>query len=405
VNEQEIVKLAEAQQEMYALPQAFYRDPDVYRHDIEQIFLKSWLYAGHQSEIPKVGDWFLFEFDEESVIIVRSAENEINALLNVCRHRGSRVCVESSGCSKRLTCRYHGWTYDLEGQLKAAAHMGEAFDKSEIGLKKIHVGVLAGMIFVNFAANPAPFSLIREGLEGCLEPYGLENAKVAHRESYPIASNWKLALENYCECYHCAPSHPEYSRGHSLAFPEHRSEELGREVMDRAAVCGLSDKTVNQMYLDAPAFGADITFDRYPLIRKHLTGSEDGKPLAPLLGDIREFDGGATDLQVGPATFALLYCDHIVIYRFTPLSIDTADCDITWLVRGDAEEGRDYDKEKLTWLWDVTTQADKTIIERNQQGVNSRYYVPGPLSEMEEYSWKFLYWYLEVMKRPLKAPA
>jgi Rieske 2Fe-2S family protein len=308
--------------------------------------------------------------------------------------------VESRGCSKRLTCRYHGWTYDLEGQLKAAAHMGESFDKSEIGLKRIHAEVLDGMIFVNFSDDPAPFSLIRDGLEGCLEPYGLENTKVAHRESYPIASNWKLALENYCECYHCAPSHPEYSRGHSLAFPEHRSEELSKEVMGRAAVCGLSDKTVNQMYLDAPAFGADFAFDRYPLIRDHLTGSEDGRPLAPLLGDIREFDGGATDLQVGPATFALLYCDHVVIYRFTPLSIDTADCDITWLVRGDAEEGKDYDREKLTWLWDVTTQADKAIIERNQQGVNSRYYVPGPLSEMEDYTWKFLSWYLETMKRP-----
>jgi phenylpropionate dioxygenase-like ring-hydroxylating dioxygenase large terminal subunit len=405
VNEQEIVKLVDAHQEMYALPQAFYRDPDIYRRDIEQIFLKSWLYAGHQSEIPKVGDWFLFEFDEESVIIVRSAENEINALLNVCRHRGSRVCVESSGCSKRLTCRYHGWTYDLEGQLRAAAHMGETFDKSEISLKKIHVGMLDGMIFVNFAEDPAPFSLVRDGLEDCLKPYGLEHAKVAHRQSYPIASNWKLALENYCECYHCAPSHPEYSRGHSLAFPECRTEELRKEVMGRAGVCGLSDKTVKHMYLDAHAFGVDYAFDRYPLIRDYLTGSEDGKPLAPLLGDIREFDGGATDLQVGPVTYALMYCDHVVIYRFTPLTIDTADCDITWLVRGDAEEGRDYDKDKLTWLWDITTQADKTIIERNQQGVNSRYYVPGPLSEMEECSWKFLSWYLATMKRSLRAVA
>lgn len=402
MNEQEIARLAQEQTEMCALPQAFYRDPDIYRHDIEQIFLKSWLYAGHQSEIPKVGDWFLFEFDEESVIIIRSAENEINALLNVCRHRGSRVCVESTGCSKRLTCRYHGWTYDLEGQLRGAAHMAESFDKSDIGLKKIHVGVLDGMIFINFADQPAPFSLIQDGLRDCLEPYDLGNAKVAHRESYPIASNWKLALENYCECYHCASSHPEYSRGHSLAFPEHRTRELWKEVMARAVVCGLSDKTVNQMYLDAPAFGADFAFDRYPLIRQHLTGSEDGKPLAPLLGAIREFDGGATDLQVGPVTFALLYCDHVVIYRFTPLGIDRADCDITWLVRGDAEEGRDYDKEKLTWLWDVTTQADKAIIERNQQGVNSRYYVPGPLSEMEDYTWKFLSWYLETMKRPRK---
>jgi phenylpropionate dioxygenase-like ring-hydroxylating dioxygenase large terminal subunit len=404
VNEKDIMKLAAGQPDRFSLAQPFYRDPEIYRKDIEQIFLNSWLYAGHQSEIPNVGDWFLFEFDEESVIIVRSAEDEINAMLNVCRHRGSRICVESSGCSKRLTCPYHGWTYDLQGQLRAAAQMGEGFDKSEIGLKKIHVGMLHGMIYVNFADEPAPFSLVREGLAECLEPYDLENAKVAHRQSYPIASNWKLALENYTECYHCAPAHPEYSMGHGLAFPDSRTVDLCREVMDRAGVCGLSDRTVNEMYGDAPEFGADFSYARYPLIRNHLTGSEDGKSLAPLLGTIKEFDGGATDLQVGPVTFALLYCDHVVIYRFTPLTLDTADCDITWLVRGDAEEGKDYAKEKLTWLWDVTTYADKTIIERNQQGVNSRYYRPGPLSEMEDYTWKFLSWYLDLMKKPSEEP-
>ena len=398
MNHQEILQLVEEQPERYALPQSVYRDPDIYRHDIDQIFLKSWLYAGHQSEIPNVGDWVLFEFAEESVIIVRSSENEINALLNVCRHRGSRVCVENSGCSKRLTCLYHGWTYDLEGQLKAAAQMDDGIDKSDLGLKKIHVGMLEGMIYVNFAEDPAPFSLIRDGLAGCLEPYGLKNAKVAHRQNYPIASNWKLAVENYTECYHCAPAHPEYSRGHSLAYPDERSEKLTLEVMARAGVCGLSDREVNEIFLQAPAFGADFAFERYALIREHLTGSEDGKPLAPLLGDIKEFDGGATDLQVGPVTFALIYCDHAVIYRFTPLSLDTADCDITWLVRGDAQEGVDYDKEKLTWLWDVTTHADKTIIERNQRGVNSRYYVPGPLSKMEDYTWKFLSWYLHTLR-------
>ena len=392
------MKLAEAQPERNALPQAFYRDPDIYRQDIERIFLKSWLYAGHQSEIPNVGDWFLFEIDQESVIIVRSAESEFNALVNVCRHRGSRVCVESKGCSKLLRCRYHGWSYDLQGQLRAAAHMGDSFDKSQISLKKIHLAVLDGMIFVNFAEQPADFNLVRDGLAECLKPYGLENARVAHRESYPIASNWKLAVENYSECYHCAPAHPEYSVGHGLAHADSRTEHLYQQVMSRAGACGLGGQEVNRMYLDAPAFGADYAFERYPLIRNHVSGSEDGAPLAPLLGNITDYDGGATDLQVGPVTFALLYCDHVVIYRFTPLSIDTADCDITWLVRGDAEEGRDYDREKLTWLWDVTTQADKTIIERNQQGVNSRYYVPGPLSDWEDYTWKFLAWYTDLMK-------
>jgi len=400
VTEQEIIQLARAQGERQALARDFYLDPGIYERDIERIFLKSWLYAGHQSEIPGVGDWFLFEFAGESVIIARSGEEEINALLNVCRHRGSRVCVESKGCSKILRCRYHGWSYDLQGRLRAAAHMDDAFDKSKIGLRKIHLEVLDGMIFVNFAEQPADFSAVREGLAECLRPYGLENAKVAHRQSYPIASNWKLAVENYCECYHCAPAHPEYSMGHGLAHADSRTEHLYEEVMSRAGACGLGEKEVNRMYLEAPGFGADYSFERYPLIRNHLTGSEDGKPLAPLLGDILDYDGGATDLQVGPVTFALLYCDHAVIYRFTPQTIDTAVCDISWLVRGDAEEDREYERDKLTWLWDVTTEADKTIIERNQQGVNSRYHVPGPLSTWEDYTWKFLSWYLDTMKQP-----
>jgi phenylpropionate dioxygenase-like ring-hydroxylating dioxygenase large terminal subunit len=399
VKEQEIIELAASQPEMMAMPQAFYKDPDIYQKDIDKIFMNSWLYAGHQSEIPKTGDWFLFEFADESVIIVRNKDDEINALLNVCRHRGSRICIESKGCSKRLTCRYHGWTYDLEGQLRAAAHMGESFDKSEIGLKRIHVESLDGLIFINFAENPSSFAPVQDGLAESLRPYDLKNAKIAHRQSYPIAANWKLALENYTECYHCALAHPEYSRGHSLAYPDEKSVELYEKVLSRAADCGLSDRKMHKIYLNAPGFGADYSYSRYPLLRGHMTGSPDGNPVAPLMGKIKGYDGGTTDLHVGPVSFGLMYCDHVVIYRFTPLGIDTTDCDITWLVRGDADEGVDFDKANLIWLWDVTTDADKTIIERNQQGVNSRFYVPGPLSEMEDYTWEFVSWYIDTMKQ------
>jgi Rieske 2Fe-2S family protein len=400
LNRNEIIRLAQGQRENYSMEREFYRDEDIYRLDIDRIFMNAWLYAGHLSEIPEVGDWFLLELDEESVIIARSGEQRVSALLNVCRHRGSRICVKSRGCSKRLTCGYHGWSYDLEGRLRAAAHMDESFDKSDIALKKIHVELLEGMIFVNFADDPSPFRPVREGLQECLAPYDLEQARVAHRQSYPIRANWKLAVENYCECYHCAPAHPEYSRGHSLAIAAHqRTGELHERVVSLAAECGLSDQFVDHVYLEATGFGADFAYDRYPLIRGHVTGSEDGKAVAPFLGSIKAFDGGATDLQVGPVTYALMYCDHVVIYRFLPLSIDEADCDITWLVRADAEEGKDYDKDRLTWLWDVTTHADKAIIERNQQGVNSRFYQPGPLSTMEDYAWMFISWYIDTMKR------
>ena len=396
--QEKIESLLKQQKDMHAMPREFYRDAEIYEREIDRIFLNSWLYAGHQSEIPNLGDWFLFEFAEESVIIVRSGENEIRALLNVCRHRGSRVCIEHKGCSRNLRCRYHGWTYGLDGKLVSAAHMGESFDKSDIGLKAVHAEMLDGLIFVNFADRPSSFDPVREGLSDALKPYDLANARVAHRQSYPIKANWKLAVENYCECYHCAPAHPEYSKGHSLARPDTRTGEINAEVMARAASCGLSDSRINFIYQDAPGFGADYSYDRYAMWRGHVTGSEDGKPVAPLLGTIRDYDGGATDLQVGPVTFGLMYCDHVVLYRFMPLTQDTADCDITWLVRGDAQEGVDYDKDRLTWLWDVTTHADKDIIERNQQGVNSRYYQPGPLSTMEDYTWKFLSWYLDAMK-------
>ena len=390
--------MVDAHVEGTSLEQAFYTDAEIYEREISEIYLKSWLYAGHSSEIPNVGDWFLVEFGQESVIIVRSKEDEISAVVNVCRHRGSRVCLESSGCSKKLVCRYHGWAYELDGQLRNAAHMKDDFDKSGISLKRIHAEILEGMIYINFADQPAPFEYVRKGIRDCLLPYRLDKAKVAHRQVYPIDANWKLSLENYTECYHCAPAHPEYSRGHSLAKPQIEPDEMLEQVLARAATCGLSNKDINRTYMGAEGFGADYGYERYAMWRGHVTGSEDGQAVAPLMGDIKDYDGGTTDIQVGPVTYGLAYCDHIVIYRFTPVSLHKSECDITWLVNGDAEEGTDYDKAKLTWLWDVTTEADKRIIENNARGVSSRYYQPGTLSTMEDFTESFISWYLQTIR-------
>jgi Rieske 2Fe-2S family protein len=90
----------------------------------------------------------------------------------------------------------------------------------------------------------------------------------------------------------------------------------------------------------------------------------------------------------------------VVLYRFTPRALHGTDCEITWLVNESAVEGRDYDRAGLTWLWDVTTLADKTIIERNQAGVDSRFYEPGALSPMEDFTQRFLLWYVATMRGP-----
>jgi Rieske 2Fe-2S family protein len=384
--------------EGYALPGEVYRDPAIYEAEIRAIFLKSWLCVGHQSQIPAAGDYFLFEVAGESVILVRDAGGAIHALLNVCRHRGSRICDTPTGHETRLVCRYHGWAYGLDGTLRAAARMGPGFDRGAHGLRRLQLRVFEGLLFINFDPAPAPFEAIERDLAAPLAPYGLANARVAHRQNYPITSNWKLAVENYCECYHCAPAHPEYSTGHGRAVPTEEFETLLAEVMRRAPAVGLTDHVLRRSWLEAGALGTDRGFERYPLLRGHRTGSRDGQPVAPLLGSIRGYDGGTTDLHLGPMTFGLAYCDHVVLYRFTPRGLRQTDCEITWLVNGTAVEGRDYDRANLTWLWDVTTIADKQIIERNQAGVDSRYYVPGPLSPMEDFTRRFLNWYVATMR-------
>lgn len=390
----------------YSLPGGLYRDPDVYEKEIRAIFMKSWLCIGHLSQIPQRGDYFLFELAGESVLIVRDGEGRINALINVCRHRGSRICDNATGHESRLVCRYHGWTYGLDGSLRAAPRMPEGFDRSRYSLHRVHTRVFAGLIFINFDADPVPFDPIENDLAGPLAPYQLDRAKVAHRQTYPIASNWKLAVENYCECYHCQPAHPEYSVGHGRAVPSAEQAALLGPVMARAAAVGLTEQFyLRNSWLDAGALGTDRGYKRYALLRGHNTGSRNGEPLAPFLGTIKGYDGGATDLHFGPMMFGLAYCDHVVLYRFTPRGLRNTDCEITWLVNGSAVEGKDYDRGELTWLWDVTTIADQHIIERNQAGVDSRFYEPGPLSPMEEFTGLFLQWYVATMRAAEAGPA
>ena len=97
----------------YSLEQPFYLSPDIFAHDMDRLLSRRWLLVDHVSRIPEKGDYFLFNIANESIIIIREAGDRINAFFNVCRHRGSRVCLEQQGNKRLLTCPYHAWTYDL----------------------------------------------------------------------------------------------------------------------------------------------------------------------------------------------------------------------------------------------------------------------------------------------------
>ncbi len=388
-----VEQLIASHQTGYALDQAFYVSPEVYQREIDTIYLKHWLFAGHDSQIPNSGDFFTFEFDTESIIVIRDKDNSIHAHMNVCRHRGSRLCLDKTGTVKLLSCPYHAWSYNLSGELIAARNMPADFERANHSLHKVHVELVGGLIFICLAPEPPSLAPMRNDLDEVLQHYGFDALKIAEQKSYRIPANWKLAVENYQECYHCAPSHQEFAQVHAMARAPDEFKQLKTEFW-QAHKNDLKFQQHNYYFDLAPSACEGYQYDRNPLLKGCVSGSLGGAAVAPLLGDISAYDGGASELMIGPVNFFLLYDDHILGYRFLPLSLDECACDVFWLVREDAEQDKDYALDTLTWLWDTTTQADKAIIMNNQKGVSSRFYRPGRLAEMEHFQQSFLNWYL-----------
>jgi Rieske 2Fe-2S family protein len=384
----------------YALSQPFYCEEALFARELERVLLRHWHCAGHHSQVPEPGDFFTVDLCGESLIIVRGQDREVRALLNVCRHRGSRVCTERAGHARGgvFVCPYHAWTYALDGSLRAARQMPPDFERRDHGLRALHARVVEGLIFVSLAETPLGLEHVEAMLAGSARVYGWADARVAHRETYPVNANWKLAVENYMECYHCGPAHHEYSRFHLYARPEALNREADERVRARARALGVTIREVDHWGLTARPGQEAADSARSALAEGAVSGSEDGRALAPLMGEFTDYDGGVTFFDVGLTSNFLAYPDHGLIYRFVPRSVGRTDMEVIWLVRADARAGADYDLERLTWLWKVTSLADKRIIELNQQGITSRYYQPGPYSQMEQHTRRLVEWILAELR-------
>ena len=379
-----------------SLARRFYTDPAIFELDMKRMLLRHWFCVGHISSIAASGDFLTVELGSESVIIVRTPGGDVRGLLNVCRHRGSRLCSGRYGtlAASRITCPYHAWTYDLDGHLIAARQMPESFRRSELSLKTLPIRVMQGLIFTTFAADPLDLAVAEDALRHSAGLHGWGTAKVAHRESYSIKANWKLAVENYMECYHCTPAHPEFARRHVYARPAEQNEALELAGAERAHAVGIAVADIDLYGSAAPAGQESVAVMRSALHEGFDSASPDGRLVSRLMGSFSASDGNSTYFDIGPLSDFLAYPDHGVIYRFIPKTVDHTEMEVIWLVDGDAVEGADYEVERLTWLWKTTSVEDKKIVEMNQAGVNSRYFEPGPYSRQEAYAGRFVEWYL-----------
>jgi len=394
----------------WSLPGEFYRDDEIYQLDIARIWRTDWLFAGHTCEIPRPGDYFTLELDNDSLIIIHGEEGAIHAHHNVCRHRGSIVCTEPAGHVSRLVCPYHQWAYSLDGKLLACRGMQAGLEKSQFGLRPAHVEEVEGLIFISLSEKPVSFEPARRLLAPLVKPQGFRRAKVAKVADYLVSANWKVVWENNRECYHCNLNHPQYVKAN---FDHYNSDDTTPVVRDRInAVVARSEKkwaanglapthrrTGMTVFPDADQ---NIWFsaNRTPLADGWVSESMDGKQIAPLMGDYQEADVGTLRIRTLPNFWNHSSCDHGVSTRLFPAGPQRTAVRVYWLVDEKAIEGRDYDLSRLLPFWQLTSEQDWLICERQQKGVNSSAYTPGPYSTFKEYNVaSFGRWYLKRVRR------
>ena len=409
----ELMSVVRATKVGYSLPQALYCQEDAFTADMECVVKHKWLLVDHVSRIPKPGQYFLYEVGQESLILVRENEETVNAFYNVCRHRGSLLCLEQEGTRQSLTCPYHAWSYNLDGSLKNARSMPEDFDFSKNSLHPCHIRVWHGLIFINLSAGEAPeFDQEFSILEPWLTFHGFETAKIAHRAAYPTHANWKLVVENFLECYHCVTAHREFCSRHArealVAFgagpssgPVDVASRFAPVLKAWEAKAAKLGRPMGSVDDDAHSGHMKFYIQR-PHREDILSETEDGQPVACLMGHLQEFDRGRMHLSFSPLNHMIACNDFAALIRFTPKHATLTDVDIIWLVDGKA---RDVDVERMIWIWDVTTRQDKTIVENNQRGINSSRYQPGRYSDQERKVITFTSWYLNQLRASLETAA
>ena len=268
--------------------------------------------------------------------------------------------------------------------------MPRDFDKSAHGLRPVHVRTLAGTIYICLADAPPDFADVQRAVGPALAPHALAGAKVAAESNIVVKGNWKLAMENARECYHCAARHRDLM-----------SVLLDFYDFDDPAIKAFWDRCTATGLLNGPAYGHGYRMVRLPLAHGAKSITPDGGFVGPkTLGQVIDRDIGSLRWQVYPNTFNHVLGDSAFIVRFLPVASQETLVTSKFLVPADAVEGVDYDVKRLTEIWLTTNDEDAGLIETNQRGVNSVGYQPGPYSPSAEWTVaEFVDWYCEEADR------
>jgi len=391
----------------YSLETPFYLSPEIFDIDLDIIFGRHWIYVGVEPDVPEPGDCMTVEVGAASVLLIRGEDMRVRAFHNVCRHRGARLIDDHKTSVGNIVCRYHQWTYNEEGRLLFAEHMGRDFDANCFGLKPVHIRNIAGLLFICLAEEaPADIEAMAAAMEPYLTPHDLPNCKIVHTSDLIEEGNWKLTMENNRECYHCASNHPELTIplfAHGFGYsPEDLDEEgraqaegyntLLRDSHARWEACGLPSTEIERLNTAVTGFRTE----RLPLSGEGESHTMDTRVASrKLLGSFTDRKLGGLSFWTQPNSWHHFLSDHIVTFSVLPLSPERTLLRTKWLVHKDAVEGVDYDLDNLTKVWLLTNDQDGALVAMAQAGARQPGYQQGPYSPFTEgLVEKFCDWYV-----------
>ncbi len=343
-----------------SLPKAAYCGPAHYRRECEAIFWDQWFYVGRADRLTDLGSYRVVEVAGESVIVIRAQEG-LRAHLNLCRHRGSRLLCGEGEQRGAIRCPYHAWAYSLDGELLASPFV-EAADVPPAARRLHRVGLAqwGGFLFVHLSPERAE----REGqtlgaqlgpIPARLARYPLEALQTVHTIRYEVAANWKVLLENYNECYHCANVHPELCRV-VPAFKQNGGANLEWER-------------------GVPHRDGAWTFTQ--------SGTSARAPFPGLNEDERVRHKGEL---IYPNFMLSLCADHVAAYSLWPQGPEKTEVVCDFLFHPEATSSPGFDHADATAFWDLVNRQDWRICESVQDGMRSRAFRFGYYAPMEDAS-------------------
>lgn len=351
-----------------SLPSGHYLRDDVFAREREGLFCREWIAALREEDVPRPGDSRLVEAFGESILVVRTRDGALRAHYNVCRHRGARLCMDQAALSNQpsgvlpnatIRCPYHSWTYSLEGALLSAPHLGDALagERAGLGLHPVGIDTWGGFVFLNLTPAEARQDLAAQlgAIPGRVKRYPLAELRSAHRITYEVAANWKVVAENYNECYHCGPVHPE--------------------------LCDV-----------VPAFrkngGANLPWEegiphREGAFTFTLSGTTTRQPFATLSEEERVRHKGEIAY---PNLFISLSPEHVAAFTLWPEAAGRTRVVCDFLFHPDEIARPGFDPHDAVEFWDLVNRQDWAICEEVQRGMSSRVHRFGYYAPMEDLS-------------------